>query len=302
MMTVDPQSIATSELHQILVSTVAPRPIALVSTVNEEGLPNLAPYSFFNVFSSNPPTLIFSSNRKIKDDSLKDTLHNVEATGEVVINAVTRSIARQVALASIEYPRGVSEFAKAGLTPLKSEVVKPFRVAESPAQFECRVKNILPLGEKGGAGNLVICEVVKIHLREDIFDKNGKIDPQRLDLVGRMGRTYYCHAARECIFSIYQPVHVLGIGFDQLPREIRESNVFTGEDLAHFASQTKIPSFEDVKEIWDLKEVKELLNNGMADLKNWQELAKEFLKKKKPEEAFAIAMAGIYYLKENKER
>jgi len=297
MKTIDPQSILTGELHQILVSTVAPRPIALVSTMNEEGIPNLAPYSFFNVFSSNPPTLIFSSNRKIKDDSTKDTLHNVEATGEVVINAVTRSIARQVALASIEYPSEVSEFEKSGLTPLKSESVRPYRVAESPAQFECRVKKILPLGEKGGAGNLIICEVVRVHLHDDIYDEKGKIDPNRLDLVGRMGRTYYCHAAKESLFSLYQPFHVIGIGFDQLPKEIRESEVFTGHDLAFFAAQPKLPTPEEVEEVMKLNEVKTLLKQEKIERKDWHRLAKEFLEKKKPEEAFAIAMAADYNLK-----
>ncbi len=296
MSSIDPKSIATRNLHQILVSTVAPRPIALVSTMSDEGIPNLAPYSFFNVFSSNPPTLIFSSNLRIKDDTSKDTLHNVQSSREVVINAVTRKIARQVALASVEYAADVNEFEKAGLTPLASEVVKPFRVAESPAQFECKVKKIMPLGDAGGAGNLVICEVVRLHLHDDIYDEKGKIDPLRLDLVGRMGRTYYCHAGEENIFSIYQPFDQLGIGFDQLPASIRESRVFSGHDLASLAAQTGIPSREEAMEALNMPEVSSLIKEKKISEEALHTLAKKLLKEKREREAFAVAMLYIYEL------
>ena len=296
MSTIDPKSIATRDLHQILVSTVAPRPIALVSTMSNEGVPNLAPYSFFNVFSSNPPTLIFSSNLRIKDDTSKDTLHNVQRNREVVINAVTRKIARQVALASVEYAADVNEFEKAGLTPLPSEEVSPLRVAESPAQFECRVKKIMPLGDAGGAGNLVICEVLMLHLHDDIYDEKGKIDPLRLDLVGRMGRTYYCHAGEESIFSIYQPFDQLGIGFDQLPRPIRESRVFSGHDLASLAAQTVIPDREEAKKALNLPELKALIEAKKVSEEALHELAKRLLNEKRNREAFAVAMLYIYEL------
>lgn len=296
MSSIDPKSIATRDLHQILVSTVAPRPIALASTMSVKGVPNLAPFSFFNVFSSNPPTLIFSSNLRIKDNTSKDTLHNVQNSGEVVINAVTRKMARQVALASVEYDADVNEFEKAGLTPLASEVVKPFRVAESPAQFECKVKKIMPLGDAGGAGNLVICEVVMLHLHDDIYDEKGKIDPRRLDLVGRMGRTYYCHAGKESIFSIYQPFDQLGIGFDQLPDAIRESRIFSGHDLALFAAQTDIPSREEVMQALNLPEVQNLIKEKKLNEEALHTLAKKLLIEKREREAFAVAMLPIYEL------
>lgn len=296
MSSIDPKSIATRDLHQILVSTVAPRPIALASTMSVEGVPNLAPFSFFNVFSSNPPTLIFSSNLRIKDNTSKDTLHNVQSSGEVVINVVTRKMARQVALASIEYDADVNEFEKTGLTPLASEMVKPFRVAESPAQFECKVKKILPLGDAGGAGNLIICEVVMLHLHDDIYDEKGKIDPIRLDLVGRMGRTYYCHAGKESIFSIYQPFDQLGIGFDELPDAIKESRIFSGQDLALFAAQTDIPSMEEAMQALKIPEVQNLIKEKKLNEEALHTLAKKLLIKKREREAFAVAMLPIYEL------
>jgi len=261
-----------------------------------EGVPNLAPFSFFNVFSSNPPTLIFSSNLRIKDNTSKDTLHNVQSSGEVVINVVTRKMARQVALASIEYDADVNEFEKTGLTPLASEMVKPFRVAESPAQFECKVKKILPLGDAGGAGNLIICEVVMLHLHDDIYDEKGKIDPIRLDLVGRMGRTYYCHAGKESIFSIYQPFDQLGIGFDELPDAIKESRIFSGQDLALFAAQTDIPSMEEAMQALKIPEVQNLIKEKKLNEEALHTLAKKLLIKKREREAFAVAMLPIYEL------
>ncbi|MCB0595813.1 MAG: flavin reductase family protein, partial [Phaeodactylibacter sp.] len=177
MRIIDPNTTSTEELHQYLVGTVAPRPIAFASTVDEEGRPNLAPYSFFNCFSSNPPILVFSSNRRVSNNTTKDTLHNVEKTGEVVINAVNFSIVRQMAVASMDYPQGVSEFEKAGLTPIPSDLVRPFRVKESPAQMECRVREILPMGEGGGAGHLIVCELLRLHISEEALDEDGRINP-----------------------------------------------------------------------------------------------------------------------------
>lgn len=259
MRTINPKEVSTDDLHQYLLGSVAPRPIAFASTVDEDGVPNLAPYSFFNCFSSNPPILVFSSNRKRGDNKTKDTLHNVEATGEVVINMVTYNIVRQAAVASIEYPKEVSEFEKAGFTPLPSEMVKPFRVKESPVNMECKVQQIIPLGDQGGAGHLIICEVVLMHIDEAMLDERNRIDPHRIDLMGRMGRAFYVRASGEAIHTIYQPVNRIGIGFDQLPAGIRESLIFSGNNLAQFAALTEPPTREDLLTVKNDAYVQELL-------------------------------------------
>lgn len=244
-MVINPNSLSTAQLHQILVGTINPRPIALASTMDEDGNPNLAPYSFFNVFSSNPPIMIFSSNRKVSDGLTKDTLHNVMTTKEVVINVVNFSIVHQMAVTSVGFPTGVSEFDKAGLTPIKSDEVKPFRVKESPVQYECKVQEIIPLGDKGGAGHLIICEVVRIHISDLIFDDNGKIDPIKLDTVGRMGRAFYTRASGD-IFKIHQPVNQISVGYDQLPEHVQESTVLSGNDIGKLAGLPKLPTNEEI--------------------------------------------------------
>ncbi len=241
MLTIDPKSIPTTDLHQYILGSVAPRPIAFASTMDAEGRPNLAPYSFFNAFSSNPPVLVFSSNRKASDNTTKDTLHNVKATGEVVINAVSFSMVRQMALASIEYPPEINEFEKSGFTPKASTLVRPYRVAESPVQMECRVREVITLGDKGGAGHLILCDVLLLHINENILDERGRIDPHKIDLVGRMGRFYYVRASGEAVYNIEQRVDRFGIGFDQLPAGIRHSRVLTGNNLAQLAALTQAP-------------------------------------------------------------
>lgn len=241
MLTIDPKSTPTPQLHQYLLGSVSPRPIAFVSTISPEGVPNLAPYSFFNIFSSNPPTAIFSSNRTVANNTTKDTLANAEATGELVINVVSHEIVRQMSLASISYPPEVDEFKKAGLTPIASDLVKPFRVKESPSQMECRVKEIIPLGDQGGAGNLVICEILRIHISEDVLDEEGRIDPHKMDLMGRMGRAFYCRASGDAVSKIFQPVNKMGIGFDGLPEGLRHSKVLTGNQLAELAAMSALP-------------------------------------------------------------
>lgn len=261
MLTIVPGTIPTADFHQFLLGAVAPRPIAFASTVDTEGVPNLAPYSFFNCFSSNPPILVFSSNRKVANNRTKDTLHNVMDTGEVVINVVTYGIARQAALASIEYPKEISEFEKAGFTPVPSEAVKPFRVKESPVQMECKVNQIIPLGEQGGAGHLIICEVVRMHIDEAVLDERGRIDPHKIDLMGRMGRAFYTRASGEAIYTIFQPQNILGIGFDQLPKGIRHSNVFTGNELAQLAALTEPPANESVLELKNDTYIQKLLQS-----------------------------------------
>lgn len=245
MLSIDPTKIPTKDLHQYILGAVAPRPIAFASTLSTDGVPNLAPYSFFNAFSSNPPILIFSSNRRVANNTTKDTLKNVEDTGEVVINVVSHAISRQMALTSIEYPPEVDEFKKAGFTPLPSTLIKPFRVAESPVQMECVVEQILPLGEGGGAGNLIFCKIVMMHISEEILTESGRIDPHKIDLMGRMGRFYYARASGAAVEEIIQEVTRIGIGFDGLPESIRHSKILTGNNLGHLASLPALPSREE---------------------------------------------------------
>ena len=246
-MRIDPKTTPTKKLHSYLLSAVAPRPIAFASTVDKKGNPNLAPFSFFNAFSSNPPILVFSANRRVKDGTTKDTYENIQATREVVINSVSYAFVRKAALASIEYPFSVSEFEKAGFTPLKSDIVKPFRVAESAVQFECKVTDIIELGKKGGAGNLFICEVVLMHVNDGILDAQGRIDPDKIDLCARMGGPLYCRASGDAVFELVQSPEKIGIGFDNLPTRIKTSKVFTGNDLAKLASVEKLPGSTEIE-------------------------------------------------------
>ncbi len=245
MLRIDPTQIPTKDLHQFILGAVAPRPIAFASTISTDGVPNLAPYSFFNAFSSNPPILIFSSNRRVSNNTTKDTLKNVEDTGEVVINVVSHRIVRQAALTSVEYGPEVNEFEKAGLTTLPSEMVRPFRVAESPVHMECKVEQILPLGEKGGAGNLIICRIVLMHIAEEVLSDKGRIDPNKIDLMARMGRFYYARASGSAIYEIVQEVNAFGVGFDGLPDGIRHSKVLTGNNLAQIAALPALPALEE---------------------------------------------------------
>lgn len=247
-MTIDPKTATNhKDLHDLLLGTVSPRPIALASTVDGEGNVNLSPFSFFNIFSTRPPVLVFSPSRRQRDNTTKHTLENILETKEVVINTVSFSIVEQVSLASAEYDRGVNEFMKAGLTEIKSERVKPPRVKESPASFECEVMEVKSLGTEGGAGNLVICEVLLIHVHDYIFDEKGNADPKKVDSVARMGRDFYCHANGDSIFELPRPGFPAGIGIDQLPAEIRNSIVLTGNNLGRLANIDRIPSADEVQ-------------------------------------------------------
>ncbi len=245
MLTIYPKDIPTVKLHSYLLSAVAPRPIALASTIDKKGNPNLSPFSFFNVFSANPPILIFSPARRVRNNTTKHTLENVHQVKEVVINVVNYNIVHQMSLSSTEYAKDINEFDKAGFTMLKSDEVKPFRVAESPVQLECKVKEIVVLGNEGGAGNLVICEVVKLHINEAVLDENKVIDQNKLDLVARAGGSYYTRA-KKGFFEIPKPLSTLGIGVDQIPFEIKNSIILTGNDLGMLGNIEKIPSLEVV--------------------------------------------------------
>ena len=247
MLHIDPATLPTADLYQYLIGIVGPRPIAFVSTVNAEGHANLAPYSFFNLFSTNPPILVFSSNRRVADNTTKDTLANIRATGECVVNVVSHSIVRQMAVASVEWPTEVSEFAAAGLTPLPSELVRPPRVAESPASMECRVRDILTLGDGGGAGHLILCDIVRVHIDEAVIDERGRVDPHKIDLMGRLGRSYYARASGAAIMSVVQPVNGEAIGFMALPQNVRASRTLTGNDLGRLAGAPAVPTAEEIE-------------------------------------------------------
>jgi len=245
MLSIDPKDIPVAELHSYLLGAVAPRPIAFASTVDKKGRPNLSPFSFFNVFSANPPILIFSPARRVRNNTVKHTLENILETKEVVINIVNYNMVQQMSLASTEYALGVDEFLKSGLTKLKSTVVKPFRVKESPVQLECKVTEVIALGNKGGAGNLVICEVLKLHIDKAILDVNGAIDQYKIDLVARMGGSYYTRA-KHGFFEIPKPLSSLGIGVDALPESIRNSTILSGNDLGLLANVAQIPTADAI--------------------------------------------------------
>ena len=271
--TITPGEVSTAELHGYLLAAVAPRPIAFASTVDSKGNINISPFSFFNVFSANPPILIFSPARRVRNNTVKHTLENVLETKEVVINVVTEEIVQQASLASTEYGKNVNEFIKSGLTQVKSELVKPPRVLESKVSFECKVNDTIALGEEGGAGNLVICQVIKVHIHEEVLDEEGKISTERMKLVARMGGNWYCKAFGDALFEIPKPLRTLGVGFDNLPKEILHSEVLNGNDLAQLANVEEIPPGIYSADIHEHARAKQLLNNGKLK-EAWQALIK----------------------------
>lgn len=242
MLEINPSSISIPQLHAYLLGAVGPRPIAFASTVDENGNMNLAPFSFFNVFSANPPILIFSPARSGRENTTKHTYENVKLVPEVVINIVNYDMVHQVSLASAEYAKGVSEFEKAGFTPLSSKLIKPFRVKESPVQIECKVNQVIELGNGGGAGNLIICEVLLMHISKSVLDEVGTIDPNKIDLVARMGGNWYCRASGNALFEINKPLSKIGIGVDAIPEKIRNSAILTGNNLGQLGNVEKLPS------------------------------------------------------------
>jgi flavin reductase (DIM6/NTAB) family NADH-FMN oxidoreductase RutF len=245
MLSFEPHTLSPADLQGYLQSAVAPRPIAFASTIDVNGNPNLSPFSFFNVFSANPPIVVFSPARRVRNNTIKHTLGNCEATKEVVINVVNYDMVQQVSLASTEYPEGVNEFEKAGFTMVPSEMVKPFRVKESPVQFECKVNEIISLGNQGGAGNLIICEVVKIHINELILDGNNKIDQNKIDLVSRLGGNWYSRS-NQGLFEVEKPLTTLGIGVDVIPEFVKDSPVFNGNDLGKLGNVEALPTKEEI--------------------------------------------------------
>ncbi len=288
MTSFEPKNCTIPQLQRLLSSSVSPRPIALASTICSEGQPNLSPFSFFNVFSTNPPILIFSPARRVRDNSTKHTLQNVEKVKEVVINVVSYDIIQQMSLSSTEYEKNINEFKKAGLKMLKSDLVKPFRVAESPVQMECKVNDIIPLGTQNGAGNLVICQVLKIHICDRVLNGSNEIDQEKLDLVARGGGSYYIRA-REGFLEIPKPLRSKGIGVDMLPDHIQNSSILTGNDLGILGNVEEIPSLKIVAEFWAESEQKELKNRlKTTDDKHLK--AKEFIENKDVFKAWCVLL------------
>lgn len=251
--TFDASETSQNILHQLILGAISPRPIAFASTVDADGKANLAPFSFFNAFGVNPTTIIFSPARRGRDNTVKHTYENIKQVPEVVINAVTYSMVEQVSLASAEFEKGVNEFDKAGFTAIASEKVRPFRVKESPVQWECKVRQIIETGDGGGAANLMICEVVMVHVNEDVLDANGMIDPRKMDLVGRMGGNYYVRAHGDAMFEVEKPLHKPAIGIDALPLSLRNSSILTGNELGRLGSVEFPPTEEELTQARNLE-------------------------------------------------
>lgn len=289
MISIQPKDLSTQQLHSYLLASVSPRPIALASTIDVNGNVNLAPFSFFNVFSANPPILIFSPARRVKNNTTKHTLENVLTTKEVVINIVSYDMVQQMSLSSTEYPKEVNEFIKAGFSEINSDIIKPPRVAEAPVQFECKVNDVVALGNEGGAGNLIISEVVKLHINKAILDQEGKIDPLQIDTVARMGGNWYSRA-KDGIFEVEKPLRSLGIGVDALPKFIKNSKILTGNDLGILGNVEKIPTKEEVQEFIK-KGIKKCPHINTANIENTQKQAQEMLQKGIVFDAFRLLLA-----------
>jgi flavin reductase (DIM6/NTAB) family NADH-FMN oxidoreductase RutF len=282
--TIIPEELDVVSWHSYMLAAVGPRPIAFVSTIDKEGRPNLAPFSFFNAFGSNPPTLIFSPARRGRDNTTKHTLHNVEAVKECVVNVVSYSIVEQMSLASTEFDEGVNEFEKAGFTEVPSIKVRPPRVGEAPACFECEVVDVIKTGTEGGAGNLVVCKILALHFDNQLVLDSGKIDQIGMDLVGRMGYEYYCRANANSIFELPKPKSKNVIGFDGLPKEIRESEFLTGNELARLANCERIPEVDP----------SEMLLESFESFEHQMQNAKAFLKNHEIEKAWQTLIKAYY--------
>lgn len=290
-----PEELSLQKLHQTLLGTVGPRPIALASTVDSKGVPNLSPFSFFNAFGVNPTTLIFSPSRRGRDNTTKHTYENIREVPEVVINTVSYGMVQQISLASSEYSKGVNEFKKSGLTPLPSVTIAPFRVKESPVQFECKVHDIIETGDKGGAGNLVICRISMIHAKKDIYDADGEIDPHKMDLVGRLGRDFYCRASGDAVFEVEKPLKKTGIGVDALPSSVRDSRYLTGNDLGKLGNIENLPEDKEIESACKDSQVIRILESVSEHgerIARIHEYAHDLLEKGKNREALRILLCA----------
>ncbi len=291
--TLDPQALSQRDLHRYLLGAVAPRPICFASTIDREGNVNLSPFSFFNVFSSNPPIMIFSPARSGRDGSNKHSLENVMEVHEVVINIVNYPMVEQMSLASTPYDKGVNEFTKAGFTEVSSEKVAPPRVGQAPVAFECKVNQVIELGQEGGAGNLVVSEVLLIHIDEEYLDEKGFLDTEKLDLVARMGGSWYCRATGEALFQIPKPSREKGMGIDRLPAEIRNSAFLTGNELGRLGGLPKVPTDQEIEDILKEKALFQIQANyrGVALSKEIHLLAKKWIQDGEAAKALAALLA-----------
>jgi flavin reductase (DIM6/NTAB) family NADH-FMN oxidoreductase RutF len=297
MITVKCEDLSTLELQNYLQYAVAPRPICFASTIDLAGNVNLSPFSFFNMFSTNPPVCIFSPARRVRDNTIKHTLENVMEVKECVINIVNYSMVQQMSLASSEYAKGINEFEKSGFTMLPSEIVSPPRVAEAPVQFECVVTQIIPLGDQNGAGNLILAEIKLIHISESVLDDNGKIDQNKMDLVARLGGDWYCRVTEDNLFKIPKPISTNGIGVDTLPESIRKSKILTGNELGVLGNMPNIPNLGAIEKKKECPQIKSILNSSAINIEEKQlqihKLISSHLKNSEFEDALEIAFLKI---------
>jgi flavin reductase (DIM6/NTAB) family NADH-FMN oxidoreductase RutF len=296
MLSINVKNLTTPELHNYLQYAIAPRPICFASTVDRDGNVNLSPFSFFNLFSTNPPICVFSASRRVRGNTTKHTLENILEVPECVINIVTYDMVQQTSLASVEYPKGVNEFFKSGFTPIASKMVKPPRVAESPVQLECVVNEVKPLGDGPGAGNLILAEIKLIHINEAILDAGGTIDQEKLELVARLGGDWYCRVSKDNLFKVAKPVRTIGIGVDSIPYAIRNSNVLTGNNLGQLGNVEALPGDNEIEEYCQSDEIKDLLDATVGDSQT-RELqlhlkAKQLLDEGRVVEAWKVLLIG----------
>lgn len=293
MIRIEPKETPLKERHQMLLGSVAPRPIAFASTLDSDGTPNLSPFSFFNLFGSNPPIIVFSPSRRGRDNTTKDTYENIKATGEAVINIVTYDIVQQMILASSEYPSSYDEFEKAGFTKVPSEMVKPFRVKESPVHLEVKLRDLINYAEVGGGGNLAICEVVLMHIDEKVIGEDGFPDPHKMDHVGRLGRSWYTRA-KEGLFIAKAPKGKDNIGLDKMPDKIKHSKILSGNDLGKLGMQNEFPTDEDISQVRNSPQISELLKSNISAGDKESELhkiAKVLISEDKIEEAWRVLLS-----------
>ncbi|NQX53843.1 flavin reductase family protein [Pedobacter panaciterrae] len=294
MLTLNTSDLSPLQLQNYMQYAIAPRPICFATTIDQAGNINLSPFSFFNMFSTNPPLCIFSPARRVRDNTTKHTLENILEVKECVINIVNYPMVQQTSLASTEYPKGINEFEKAGFTMLPSQLVKPPRVAEAPVQMECVVREVIHLGENPGAGNLILAEVKLIHIKEEILDEEGKIDQAKIDLVARLGGDWYCRVTPENLFKVAKPLTTLGIGVDALPKAVRNSTVLTGNDLGKLGNMEHLPTDDEIDAFRNVPDVKEILDATIGDANNRErelhELAKEWLAQGKVNDALKIVL------------
>lgn len=276
-MMLNPSELSAAELQRLMAGSIAPRPIALVSTIDSNNIPNLSPFSFFNSFSINPPVLVFSPSRRVRDNTVKHTYENIQEVPEACINVVNFAIVEQVNLSSTEYARGVNEFIKSGLTPVTSQTIRPFGVMESPVRFECIVTDIIRLGKEGGAGNLVICQIKLIHINPEILNEKGIIDPNKIDLVGRLGEDYYCRASGESLFTVKKPLTTIGIGIDSLPSYIKYSNLLNGNELGQLGNIEKLPEKQEIENFKNTSEFNTLKDQTKLKTEKVYHEASEFI-------------------------